>query len=183
TDGTVTNPTFSNPGGCYGQLIGTFQSGPYTFQATLCVPTNCVGDMHIVYTPSGDGAGDSSDLVVVQSNFADFRTSLGTRLNPNGSTSFTLTAQNAFPNALLQVDFIGKGAGAVSLQVHGDGVRTSVNGIGPENHSYLRAVKKIIVTQLNADGTPNTSAARVLKTTNSGAYYALDKPTNITAVA
>jgi len=181
TDGTVVNPTFSNPGGCYGQLIGTFQSGPYTFQATLCVPTNCVGDMHIVYTPSGDGAGDSSDLVVVQSNFADFRTSLGTRLNPNGSTSFTLTAQNAFPNALLAVDFVGKG-GTVSRQAHSDGVSTSITGTGPENHAYLRTVKKIIVTQLNPDGTPNTAAARVLKTTNSGAYYALDKPTSITMV-
>jgi hypothetical protein len=181
TDGTVINPTFSNPGGCYGQLIGTFQTGPYTFQATLCVPTNCFGDMHIVYTPSGDGAGDSSDLVVVQSNFADFTTSLGTRLHPGGTTSFTLTAQNPFPNALLEVDFVGKGA-TVLTQAHGDGVHNSISGTGPTNHSYLRAVKKIIVTQLNPDGTPNTAAARVLKTTNSGAYYALDKPTNITAV-
>lgn len=181
TDGTVINPTFSNPGGCYGQLIGTFQTGQYTFQATLCVPTNCVGDMHIVYTPAGDGAGDSSDLVVVQNNFADFGTSLGTRLNPNGSTSFTLTAQNPFPNALLEVDFVGKG-GTVLTQAHGDGVHNSITGTGPENHAYLRTVKKIIVTQLNADGTPNTSAARVLKTTNSMAYYALDKPTSITMV-
>jgi hypothetical protein len=184
TDGTVVNPTFTNPGGCFGTLIQTFASGPNTFQTTMCVPTNCVGEVPLVYTPpgGGGGTGDESDFTVVQTSAAGFSTgALGTRLNPNGTTQFTLTANDPFPNALLQVEFTGGGA-SVLTQVQGNGVSTSIAGTGPVNHAFLGKVKKILVTQLNADGAPNTSVPRVLKAKNTGAYFALDKPASITVV-
>lgn len=185
SDGTVTNPAIATPSGCFGTLIGTFASGPNTFHATLCVPTNCVGEFPVTYTPTGGGggegaAGDESTFTVVQTSAAGFSTSLGTRLHPDGTTQFTLTANDPLPNALLQVEFRG-GGGSVFTQVQGNG-GLSITGTGPVNHVYLGKVKKIFVTQLNPDGTPNTSVARVLKAKNTGAYFALDRPTSITAV-
>ena len=159
TDGTISNPTFENPDGCYGTLIQTFASGPNTFQTTMCVPTNCVGDISLAYVPPGGGTGDESDFTVVQTSAAGFSTSLGTRLNPNGTTQFTLSATDPFPNALLQVEFTGGGA-SVFTQVQGNGVSASISGNGPVNHAFLGKVKKIFVTQLNPDGTPNTSVPR-----------------------
>ncbi|PYT07206.1 MAG: hypothetical protein DMF60_07580 [Acidobacteria bacterium] len=147
------------------------------------MPTSCTGDVPINWPPpGGTGAADESDLVVIQKNFANFTTSLGTRLNPNGTTQFTLTAQSAFPNALLEVDFIGKG-GSVFTQAQGNGASTSITGTGPVNHTFLGTVKKILVQQLNADGTLNTSVAPVVKAKSTGAYYALDKPAAITGVS
>ncbi len=183
TDGTITNPTLSSSNPCFGTAIQMFGTGPNTFQTTICVPINCTGDVPISFTPpGGTGAGDESDLEVVQSNFADFSTSLGKRLNPNGTTSFTLTAQNAFPNALLEVDFVDPKGKSVSTQVQGNGVSNSVTGTGPVNHTFLGNVKKIQVIQLNPDGTPNTSVSTVLKAKKTGAYFALDPPTSITSV-
>ena len=181
TDGTV-NPEITSPGACFGTLIQTFASGPNTFQTTMCVPTNCVGDISLAYVPPGGGAGDESDFTVVQTSAAGFSTSLGTRLNPNGTTQFTLSATDPFPNALLQVEFTGGGT-SVSTQAQGNGVSASISGNGPVNHTFLGKVKKIFVTQLNPDGTPNTSVPRVLKAKNTGAYFALDKPTSLTSVA
>lgn len=186
TDGTVINPSFSNPSGCYGTLIGTFANGPNTFHATLCVPTNCVGDLPIVYTPPGGGGGeggvgDESTLILVQTKAAGFSTgALGKRVNPNGTTQFTLTANDPLPNARLQVEFVSPNGESVFTQVQGDGVNPSITGTGPVNHVFLGTVKNIKVTQLNADGTPNTAVPRVLKAKKLGAYFALDKPTSIT---
>jgi hypothetical protein len=181
SDGTVTDPVLTNPGGCYGTLIQTYASGSNTFQTTLCVPTNCVGDVPLVYTPAGGGASDESDFTVTQTSAASFSTPLGTRLNPMGTTPFTITANSAFPNARLQVEFAGKG-GSVFSEAHGDGVSTLVSGTGPVNHTFLGNVKKIFVRQLNDDGSVNTSAPLVLKVKNSGAYFALDRPTSITLI-
>ena len=182
TDGTVTNPSVTSTNQCFGGVIQMFGTGTNTWEANICVPVACSSDLPINWPPSGGtGTPDESDLVVEQSNFAGFSTSLGTRLNPNGTTSFTLNAQNAFPNSLLEVDFIAKG-GSVSIQAQGNGTSTSITGIGPVNHTFLGNVKKIQVIQLNPDGTQNVSVPPVLKAKNSGAYFALDKPTSITSI-
>jgi len=182
TDGTVTNPSVTSTNQCFGGAIQMFGTGTNTWEANICVPVACSSDVPINWPPSGGtGTPDESDLVVEQSNFAGFSTSLGTRLNPNGTTSFTLNAQNAFPNSLLEVDFVGKG-GTVFIQAQGNGTSTSITGIGPMNHTFLGNVKKIQVIQLNPDGTQNISVPPILKAKNSGAYYALDKPTSITSI-
>lgn len=180
TDGTVTNPTFTNPGGCYGTFIGTVQTATNTFHVTLCVPTNCVGEQSLVYTPPG-GQAEENVFTVVQTSAADFNTSLGNRINPNGTTQFTLTANSPFPNSLLQVEFTGKG-GSVTTQANGNGTSASITGTGPVNHKFLGNVKKIFVRQLNPDGSVNESVPLVLKAKNTGAYFALDKPLSVTDV-
>lgn len=186
TDGTITNPPLSSSNVCFGTAITTHGTGPNSYQTSICVPIGCTGDVPITWTPpgggGGGGTGDEVDLVTVQANFGAFTTVLGTRLNPNGTTQFTLTAQSAFPNALLQVDFVGNG-GSVSTLTQGNGVSASITGTGPVNHVFLGNVKKIFVTQLNPDGTPNISVPRVLKAKNTGAYFALDTPASITSVA
>jgi len=182
TDGTVTDPVLGSSNQCFGTAITTYGTGPNSYQTSICVPIACTGDVPITWTPpGGGGTGDEVDLVTVQANFGAFTTALGTRLNPNGTTQFTLTAQSAFPNALLQVDFVGKG-GSVSTLAQGNGVSASITGTGPLNHAFLGNVKKIFVTQLNPDGTPNTAVPTVLKAKQSGAYYALDKPISITSI-
>lgn len=181
TDGTVTNPTFTNPGGCYGTFIGTVQTATNTFHVTLCVPTNCVGEQSLVYTPSV-GEAEESDFTVVQTSAADFSTTLGKRINPNGTTQFTLTATSAFPNSLLQVEFAGKGGSVFTPPVNGNGTSASITATGPMNHVFLGNVKKIFVKQLNPDGSINESVPLVLKAKNTGAYFALDKPTSVSGV-
>jgi hypothetical protein len=181
TDGTVTNPTFDNPGGCYGVATTVYGTGPNTFHTTTCVPTNCTGDVSANYTPAGGGASDQTDFTITRSGLVSFSTSLGTRLHPGGTTQFTLTATDPFPNSLLQVEFAGK-TGSVFAQVNGNGVSPSVSGTGPVNHAFLGNVKRIFVTQLNPDGSVNTSVPLVLKAKNPGAYFALDRPTTITSV-
>ena len=182
TDGTVTNPAFDNPGGCYGVATTAYASGPNTFHTTTCVPTNCTGDVSANYTPGGGGAADQTDFTITRSGLVSFSTSLGTRLQPGGTTQFTLTATDPFPNSLLQVEFAGK-TGSVFAQVNGNGVSASVSGTGPMNHTFLGNVKRIFVRQLNPDGSENTSVPLFLKAKNTGAYFALDRPTTITSVS
>src|SRR5262249_40824817 len=73
--------------------------------------------------------------------------------------------------------------GSVFAQVNGNGVSASVSGTGPMNHTFLGNVKRIFVRQLNPDGSVNTSVPLFLKAKNSGAYFALDRPTSITAIS
>src|SRR5262249_40977180 len=82
------------------------------------------------------------------------------------------TAANGnLPAGPLQVNFNRK-ADSVAVQVQSDGTSPTINAHGPVNHTFLGGIKSVTVI----DNTGNL----IIKTKNSGAYFALDPPVTIT---
>jgi hypothetical protein len=146
--------------------------GPRVFERTY-QHTTCLS-RHLSVFVGCSGFGDGSDLITPEFNFGGFSTSLpNNRLNPDGTTTFTLTAANGnLPAGPLQVSF-NRGANSVAVQYQSDGTSPTINTHGPVNHTFLGGVKSVTVT--------DNTGALIIKAKKSGAYFALDPPATITA--
>jgi hypothetical protein len=173
TDGTVPSPTLYSGALCWGLATQFFGSAPNFFTTTVCVPVACSGTIPV----TGGPGGDEADIVVESKNFGGWGTDLGTRLNPDGSTNFTLTAQAPYPNSQLNVYFSGRNA-SVPLIAQGDGKSAAISAKGPANHMFLGTIRTITVYTRQQNGNDGDLILKA-KAGQTNAYYALDPPTGI----
>ncbi|MGH9828168.1 MAG: hypothetical protein ACREDR_33510, partial [Blastocatellia bacterium] len=189
TDGTVPHPAVFSTSTCFqGPVAMSPGSGPDVYHVNICgAVSTCSPQIFPIVLAGGDSStgpgGDGSGLIEENVNFCGISSALGKRINPDGTTQFTICSSNPLPTVPMQVDFIQSGQ-TFSVQVPAPPANTfSISAVSyGENHTFLGTIGKIKVFQLDSSGKENRSAGPVIAAGGKGIYFALDPPTQINTI-
>ena len=179
TGGALSSPSWSASStvGNPGSISGVPSSAPTVYKASYTSPTDPTTVAVKVRADASSSGGPTKEGTIILSaiKIKTFTTTLGSRMVPEGNTSFTINGGSDFPDAPLTAKFKqGDGASTAEVPVTRDpGNAKVLTGVAPPNSAFIGDCNVFVLQ----------GGKKISKDKSGAAYYAFNPPSAITGVS